>query len=119
MKNPSRLLRKSYAMSRMARAIERAVEARTSKEKERAARWVGAWGMLCGIKTSTVRLRRSDIQRVGADRHHEASDPIDIPFAAPVCAQCVAASGQQPADASRQRPPSGAQSGMSDQTGPA
>jgi hypothetical protein len=119
MKNPSRLLRKSYAMSRMARAIERAVDAPTGKEKERAARWVAAWGMLCGIKTSTVRLRRSDVQRVGADRHHQGSDPIDIPSAAPAYAQYVAATGDQPVEASQQRAPSGAQSGMSDPTGPA
>jgi hypothetical protein len=75
MKNQSRLLRKSYAMHRMAEAIERAVVAATDKEKERAARWVGAWGLLCGINTSTVRLRDSDIERLPERRQHRASQP--------------------------------------------
>jgi len=46
----------------MALAIERAIEARTGKEKERAARWAAAWGLLCGIKTRRVRLRSSEIK---------------------------------------------------------
>ena len=54
-------LRKSYAMHRMALAIERAIQGATSKEKERAARWAAAWGLLCGIKTPAVRLRRNDV----------------------------------------------------------
>jgi hypothetical protein len=74
MKNQSRLLRKSYAMQRMAEAIERAVVARTDKEKERAARWVGAWGLLCGINTATVRLRDSDIERPPERRQHRAAE---------------------------------------------
>jgi hypothetical protein len=66
----------------MARAIERAVEARTSKEKERAARWVAAWGLLCGIRTSSVRLRNSDVGRGidrTRDRDRQSSDPIEFP----------------------------------------
>lgn len=78
MSGNSRILKKSYAMQRMARAIERAVGAATGKEKERAARWVGAWGMLCGIKSSTVRLRQSEVGR-GSDAHiRQPSDQIDL-----------------------------------------
>jgi hypothetical protein len=62
MKTRYRFLRKSYAMHRMARAIERAIEARTGKEKERAAKWAAAWGLLCGINTRRVRLRSSEIK---------------------------------------------------------
>jgi hypothetical protein len=61
MKNRYPFLRKSYAMHRMAKAIERAIEGKTSGEKERAARWAAAWGLLCGIKTSGVRLRDSEL----------------------------------------------------------
>lgn len=63
MSSDLRILKKSYAMQRMAKAIERAVGAPTGKEKEHAARWVGAWGMLCGIKSSTVRLKQSEVGR--------------------------------------------------------
>ena len=78
MSRNSRILKKSYAMQRMARAIERAVGAATGKEKERAARWVGAWGMLCGIKSSTVRLRQSEVGR-GTDAHiRQPSGQIDL-----------------------------------------
>jgi hypothetical protein len=62
MKKPDRSLRKSYAMERMAAAIDRAIGDRTGKEKERAARWAAAWGLLCGIRTEGVRLRRDDIR---------------------------------------------------------
>jgi hypothetical protein len=61
MKSRYPFLRKSYAMHRMAKAIERAIEGQTSGEKERAARWAAAWGLLCGIKTSGVRLRDSEV----------------------------------------------------------
>lgn len=61
-------------MHRMAQAIERAVAARTDKEKERAARWVGAWGLLCGISTSKVRLRNSGIERFPDRRPGRASE---------------------------------------------
>ncbi len=62
MKTRHRFLRKSYAMHRMALAIERAIVARTGKEKERAARWAAAWGLLCGINTRRVRLRPSEVK---------------------------------------------------------
>lgn len=61
MKSPYPYLRKSYAMHRMARAIERAIAAQGGKEKERAARWAAAWGLLCGIKTEGVAPRRNGI----------------------------------------------------------
>ena len=60
MKSRYPFLQKSYAMHRMAKAIERAIAGQTTMEKERAARWAAAWGLLCGIKTSGVRLRDSE-----------------------------------------------------------
>ncbi len=60
MNSPHQYLRKSYAMRRMAKAIERAIAARSGKEKERAARWAAAWGLLCGIRTEGMVLRRTD-----------------------------------------------------------
>jgi hypothetical protein len=56
-------------MSRMARAIERAIEAKTIKEKDRAARWVAAWGMLCGIHTNSIKLKRSEVVHASLDRN--------------------------------------------------
>lgn len=54
---------KSYAMERMARALERAIEAKTISEKERAARWAAAWGLLCDIRTTRVRLKNKIVNR--------------------------------------------------------
>ncbi len=51
--------RKSYGMLRMIIAIGRAIDATTDAEKDQAARWVAAWGVLSGIHTPGVRLRRS------------------------------------------------------------
>lgn len=62
MKNPDRYSRKSYAMRRMTLAIERAIKRPSSKDKERAARWAAAWGLLCGIRTEGVNLREADVQ---------------------------------------------------------
>jgi hypothetical protein len=62
MRKRYRFLRKSYAMNRMASAIERAIQAPTAKEKERAARWAAAWGLLSGIKNLPVKLRRSEVE---------------------------------------------------------
>lgn len=78
MKSNSRIQKKSYAMQRMARAIDRAVRAGNGKEKERAARWAGAWGMLCGIRSATVRLRRAELVERGDDRLRQPSAPIEI-----------------------------------------
>lgn len=79
MNTSSRIQKKSYAMQRMARAIERAVHAGSGREKERAARWVGAWGMLCGIRSATVRLRQSDVAEGGDGRLRQPSSQIEIP----------------------------------------
>jgi hypothetical protein len=79
MSRDSRILKKSYAMQRMASAIERAVRAGSGKEKERAARWVAAWGMLCGIRSGSIRLRRSEVAGCTDDRVRQLSDPIEIP----------------------------------------
>jgi hypothetical protein len=43
--------KKSYAMRRMAVAIERAILGHTPEQKERAALWAAAWGRYCGITT--------------------------------------------------------------------
>jgi hypothetical protein len=61
MKNRYRFLKKSYAMQRMSVAIERAIAAPTIKEKERAARWAAAWGLLCGVTATASDLKRGDI----------------------------------------------------------
>jgi hypothetical protein len=79
MKNPDRSLRKSYAMERMASAIDRAIGCRTGKEKERAARWAAAWGLLCGIRTEGVKLRRNDIRPEVEESGRCPSDQIEIP----------------------------------------
>jgi hypothetical protein len=59
-KKLDRFFRKSYAMKRMASAIERAMALRASKKVKRATRWVAAWGLLCGIRTEGIRLRAGD-----------------------------------------------------------
>ncbi|HEU4376704.1 MAG TPA: hypothetical protein VFS02_24625 [Telluria sp.] len=79
MNRTSRILKKSYAMQRMADAIDRAVRAAGAKEKERAARWVAAWGMLCGIRSESIRLRRSEVADSADERVRLPSDEIEIP----------------------------------------
>lgn len=54
-------------MRRMAAAIERAIAAVTINEKDMAARWAAAWGLLCGIKTKPVAVKRSDVIRLHGD----------------------------------------------------
>jgi len=76
MSSQTRLLRKSYAMSRMGKAIERAISAPNSKEKTRAAKWAAAWGLLCGITTNGTYLR-SDA--VVTDEGKESPEQIEIP----------------------------------------
>ena len=79
MRSRYQFLQKSYAMHRMALAIERAIQGATSKEKERAARWAAAWGLLCGIKTPAVRLRRRDVGDELEERTRRSSVHIDSP----------------------------------------
>ncbi len=50
--------RKTYGMLRMVKAIGRAIKASTALEKERAARWAAAWGVISGIRSRGIRLRR-------------------------------------------------------------
>jgi hypothetical protein len=59
MKSRSSYERKSYAMQRMGRAIDRAIASRTLVDKDKAAKWAAAWGMVCGIKSRKVGLKRS------------------------------------------------------------
>lgn len=59
MKAQARKERKSYAMLRMAAAIGRAIKSELPAEKNRAARWAAAWGVIGGIRTPGIRLRRS------------------------------------------------------------
>ena len=49
---------KSYALLRMVQAIGRAIKSTTSVEKDKAARWAAAWGVIGGIRSRGVRLRR-------------------------------------------------------------
>lgn len=79
MKQHYRLVRKPYALRRMAAAIDRAIHGRTSKERARAAKWAAAWGTLCGIVTSGVTLRDNDIAPVRSRLRRRATDHIDIP----------------------------------------
>ena len=51
--------RKAYAMQRMAEAIGRAIRSESAQEQERAKRWAAAWGVVSGIRSSGIRLRRS------------------------------------------------------------
>lgn len=51
--------RKSYAMLRMVEAIGRAIRSESPADKDRAARWAAAWGVLGGIRSPGVHLRRS------------------------------------------------------------
>lgn len=65
----------------MTLAIERAIKCPTEKEKERAARWAAAWGLLCGIRAKGVRLRSCEIESLDS-RLGQTCDPIAT-FAAP------------------------------------
>ena len=59
MKHRSIEARKAYSMERMIVAIQRAILSDTNAQKEKAARWAAAWGLLSGIRTPGIRLRRS------------------------------------------------------------
>ncbi|WP_219933206.1 hypothetical protein [Massilia glaciei] len=57
--------KKSYAMRRMAKAIERAISEEAPERKERAARWAAAWGLHCGIAAKPVQYQETyDIEFV-------------------------------------------------------
>lgn len=51
--------RKTYAMLRMTEAIGRAISSTHPADKDKAARWAAAWGVISGIRTPGIRLRRS------------------------------------------------------------
>ena len=61
----NRHARKSYALHRMSLAIDRAMRATSSAEKNAARRWAAAWGLIAGIRSSHVRLR--DTQMVNSN----------------------------------------------------
>ncbi len=63
MKFFDRQSRKSYGMLRMNRAISRAIAATSSGEKDRAIRWAAAWGLIGGIRSDQVRLRRPELMQ--------------------------------------------------------
>lgn len=50
MKNRDEHQRKAYAMQRMNLAIDRVILAKEDSGKDRAARWVAAWGMVGSIR---------------------------------------------------------------------
>ncbi len=56
--------KKSYALTRMAQAISRAIDAPGDADKQRAARWAAAWGVVAGIRSKGIRLRRSCVSGV-------------------------------------------------------
>jgi len=67
--NPSlKLERKRYAMWRMAEAIRRAIRSTKPADKIQAARWAAAWGVVSGIRSPGVRLRRTVLS--GGSRSH-------------------------------------------------
>lgn len=78
MASQTRLLRKSYAMTRMGKAIARAISAPNSKDKTRAAQWAAAWGLLCGIHTNQSYLR-NDVTQPEPRPRRRSSDQIEIP----------------------------------------
>ena len=61
--------KKSYAMLRMVEAIGRAINSPSPAEKDRAARWAAAWGVISGIRSKGIRLRRSVLADSGRSRH--------------------------------------------------
>jgi hypothetical protein len=61
MSKMDRQQRKSFGMRRMGKAIGRAIQAASSDDQARAIRWAAAWGLLCGIRSPGVRLRRSEL----------------------------------------------------------
>ncbi|MES2015845.1 MAG: hypothetical protein V4484_05055 [Pseudomonadota bacterium] len=60
--------RKRYAMWRMAEALARAIRASRPADKIQAARWAAAWGVVSGIRSPGVRLRRTALS--GGSRIH-------------------------------------------------
>ena len=46
-------------MQRMVAAIGRAIDSESAQEQERAKRWAAAWGVVSGIRSNGIRLRRS------------------------------------------------------------
>lgn len=60
MPHKDRQQRKSYGM-RSCEAILRAMQAASSEEQARGIRWAAAWGLLCGIRSPGVRLRRPEL----------------------------------------------------------
>ncbi len=46
-------------MRRMVEAIGRAIKSKSSAEQDTAARWAAAWGVVSGIRSPGIRLRRS------------------------------------------------------------
>jgi hypothetical protein len=59
MKHHLKKERKTYAMLRMVEAIGRAIHSERPADKDKAARWAAAWGVISGIRTPGIRLRRS------------------------------------------------------------
>lgn len=91
-------MRKSYAMQRMGPAIARAISENSKTQKESAAKWAAAWGMLCGIHTPGVKLKGSDV--LGGERKHrkvKRSGDIVIPAGADPVPTPNAASASSPA----------------------
>ena len=65
MKQRVRKEKKNYAMMRMTEAIGRAIKSTSSADKDKAARWAAAWGVMSGIRSPGVRLRRDVLSDEG------------------------------------------------------
>ena len=55
-------------MLRMVQAIGRAIRSPSNAEKDRAARWAAAWGLVGGIRSRGIRLRRNSLFDVSGER---------------------------------------------------
>ncbi|MEO7578164.1 MAG: hypothetical protein ABIT83_11185 [Massilia sp.] len=53
--------KKTYAFHRMTVALGRAIASSLAGEKDRAARWANAWGLMAGVRGRRVRLRTCEV----------------------------------------------------------
>lgn len=84
MPNPSKLLRKSYAMSRMGKAIQRAIAAVSNGEKTQGAKWAAAWGRVIGISTVPFYGREPNPAQPRRDSERLDNAPSDNALGVPL-----------------------------------
>ncbi|MFP5392315.1 MAG: hypothetical protein ACLGI6_12365 [Gammaproteobacteria bacterium] len=61
-------------MERMIAAIERAILADNATQQDKASRWAAAWGLLGGIRSPGIRLRRSVLRDDTHTERHALND---------------------------------------------